>query len=280
MGANVQRHRWHAHLDVCFAAMHALTNLAGRASTFARRRVIEFVASLARFDLLTMSRLEDTPIERLGSRYGGWKIPASFLNSESVAYCAGAGEDITFDVALIQRFGCEVYTIDPTPRAKVHVARTAPSDNRFHFLDVGLWDRDEAIRFYAPVDPTHVSHSALNLQHTSEFFEAPAKKLSSIMREHGHAKLGLLKLDIEGAEYRVLDSLIADGVIADVICIEYDEAQLPLDTAYLIRIRRSAYALMCHGYSLVAVEPACKLTFVRKELLQEKAAVPNRPVTS
>jgi FkbM family methyltransferase len=251
-------------------AMHALTNLAGRASTFARRKVIDFIASRARFDLLTMSRLEPTPIERLGSRYGGWKIPSSFLNGDSVAYCAGAGEDITFDVALIQRFGCHVYTIDPTPRAKAHVARTAPSDDRFHFLDVGLWDRDEVLKFYAPADPAHVSHSALNLQHTSEFFEAPVKRLSTLMREHGHTKLGLLKLDIEGAEYRVLDSLIADGVKADVICVEYDEALLPLDAAYLIRIRRSAYALMCHGYSLVAVEPACKLTFVSKELLPAK----------
>jgi FkbM family methyltransferase len=257
--------------------MHTLRHLARRASKLARRKVVEFVASRARFDLLTMSRLESTPIERLGSCYGGWKISSSFLGPDSVAYCAGAGEDITFDVALIERFGCEVYTIDPTPRAKAHVARTATADKRFHFLDVGLWDRDEVIRFYAPADPAHVSHSALNLQRTSKFFEAPVKKLSTVMREHGHTRLGLLKLDIEGAEYRVLDSLIADGVHADVICVEYDEALLPLDAGYLIRIRRSAYALMCYGYSLVAVEPACKLTFVRKELLGKTAAVPHCP---
>jgi FkbM family methyltransferase len=257
--------------------MHILRHFVGRAAKLARRKVVELVASRARFDLLTMSRLETTPIERLGSRYGGWKIPSSFIGLDSVVYCAGAGEDITFDLELIQRFGCQVYTIDPTPRAKAHVAVTAPSDNRFHFLDVGLWDCDDVIRFYAPADPTHVSHSALNLQRTSEFFEAPVKKLSTIMREHGHKRLSLLKLDIEGAEYRVLDSLIADGVNADVICVEYDEAQLPLDAAYLTRIRRSAYALMCYGYSLVAVEPACKLTLVRKELLGKTAEVENHP---
>jgi FkbM family methyltransferase len=257
--------------------MHLLRQLTERAAKLARRKVVELVAARARFDLLTMSRLETTPIERLGSPYGGWKIPSSFLGPDSVAYCAGAGEDITFDVALIQRFGCEVYAIDPTPRAKAHVARTAPADKRFHFLDVGLWDRDEVIRFYAPADPAHVSHSALNLQRTSTFFEAPVKKLSTIMREHRHTKLNLLKLDIEGAEYRVLDSLIADDVHVDVICVEYDEALLPLDADYLIRIRRSAYALMCHGYSLVAVEPACKLTFVRKELLGKTAAATTRP---
>ena len=193
-----------------------------------------------------------------------------------MAYRAGAGEDITFDLAHIQRFGCEVFSIDPTPRARAHIARTAPADQRFHFLDVGLWDRDDMIRFYAPADPAHVSYPALNLQRTSEFFEAPVKKLSTIMREHGHTRLGLLKLDIEGAEYRILGSMIVDGVNADVICVEYEEAQLPLDAAYLIRSRRSAYALMCHGYSLVAVEPECKLTFVRKELLGKTVDFPSR----
>lgn len=247
--------------------MHILRYLAGRASKQARRKAVEVVASWARFDLLTMSRLETTPIERLGSPYGGWRIPSSFLDRDSVVYCAGAGEDITFDIALIKHFGCEVYTIDPTPRAKAHVACAAPANERFHFLDVGLWDRDEVIKFYEPADPSHVSHSAPNLQHTSEFFEAPVKKLATIMREHGHTRLGLLKLDIEGAEYRVLDSLIADGVRADVICVEYDQAQLPLDHAYLTRIRCSAYALMCSGYSLVAVEAG-----VQADLGSERAS--------
>lgn len=37
---------------------------------------------------------------RLGSDYGGWWVPAGDVKPDVVAYCAGAGEDITFDLAL------------------------------------------------------------------------------------------------------------------------------------------------------------------------------------
>src|SRR5712692_3232196 len=58
---------------------------------------------------------------RLGTVYGGWIIPAnSGLSADSVCYSAGAGEDISFDCALIERFYCQVRVIDPTPRAITH----------------------------------------------------------------------------------------------------------------------------------------------------------------
>ena len=33
---------------------------------------------------------------------------------------AGVGEDITFDVELIEKFSCRVFLVDPTPGAKLH----------------------------------------------------------------------------------------------------------------------------------------------------------------
>jgi hypothetical protein len=35
-----------------------------------------------------------------GSDYGGWWVPTADVKPDVVAYCAGAGEDITFDLAL------------------------------------------------------------------------------------------------------------------------------------------------------------------------------------
>ncbi|MEP6891423.1 MAG: hypothetical protein ABI955_12095 [Nitrospirota bacterium] len=58
---------------------------------------------------------------RLGTTYGGWIIPADAgLTADSICYCAGAGEDISFDCALVERFHCQVRVIDPTPRAIQH----------------------------------------------------------------------------------------------------------------------------------------------------------------
>src|SRR5437899_2285157 len=88
---------------------------------------------------------------RLGTEYGGWWIPSSVIQPGTVAYCAGAGEDISFDVALYER-GCRVVTFDPTPRAIEYVRRTGPRDKRFHFVPVGWWDEDTDLPFFAPRD--------------------------------------------------------------------------------------------------------------------------------
>ena len=58
---------------------------------------------------------------RLGTTYGGWIIPADAgLTADSICYCVGAGEDISFDCAGVERFHCQVRVIDPTPRAIQH----------------------------------------------------------------------------------------------------------------------------------------------------------------
>ena len=203
-------------------------------------------------------------LERIGSDYGGWIIPTHLIDENSICYCAGVGEDVTFDLGLIGRFNCTVFAYDPTPRAIQYVRREVSEEPRFNFYPIGLWDREETVRFYAPSNPDHVSYSALNLQRTDEYFEAECKRLSSIMRENRHDRIDLLKLDIEGAEYRVIDSIVKDGLDIRIICVEYDEAFHPLDAAYKRRIRESVNKLVKHGYRLVAVDRVCNYTFVRR----------------
>src|SRR5437867_11219048 len=58
---------------------------------------------------------------KVGSDLGGWYIPTHLLNSNAVCYCVGAGEDISFDLELVGRYGCSVFTFDPTPRALKHL---------------------------------------------------------------------------------------------------------------------------------------------------------------
>src|SRR5262245_45261334 len=55
--------------------------------------------------------------EFLGSEYGGWCICPDSLGPQSVVYSVGVGEDISFDLALIERFGLQVHAFDPTPKS-------------------------------------------------------------------------------------------------------------------------------------------------------------------
>lgn len=40
-------------------------------------------------------------IIQLGTKVHGYFIPENFLNSSSLCYCVGAGEDISFDTELV-----------------------------------------------------------------------------------------------------------------------------------------------------------------------------------
>jgi FkbM family methyltransferase len=200
----------------------------------------------------------------MGSEYGGWVIPTSLVNSDSICYCVGCGEDITFDLALIEHFQCEVYGFDPTPRAINYVQSVIHGIDRYHFSPIGLWDRTGSLTLYAPQNPLHVSHSAINLQNTQQSIEVSVQRLSETIRNNGHSRIDLLKIDIEGAEYCVLDSIIEDGLDIKVICAEYDECHTPINPDYRARIRKSALRLRDAGYQLVSVDGKSNYTFVKK----------------
>ena len=161
-------------------------------------------------------------LERIGSDYGGWVVPANELSAASVCYCPGVGEDISFDLGIIEKYGCTVHGIDPTPRAREHVAKVANNNTLYTFHPVGLWNEDTELSFYEPADPAHVSHSVDDLQSSSrEGFKAKVKRLSSIMQDLGHTHIDLLKMDIEGAEYPVIEDLIRENISVRILCIEF-----------------------------------------------------------
>lgn len=188
------------------------------------------------------------PLDRLGSDYGGWSVPLSWLGPDAICYCAGVGEDITFDLALIAATGAVVHAFDPTPRAVAHVRAAAAGQPKFVLHPEGLWKSDTTQRFYAPRDPAHVSHSILNLQATRAYFDAPCRRLSSKMRELGHPRLDLLKLDVEGAEYAVLDSLLEDQVWPRILCVEFDSRSPFRETVRALRV------LLANGYRIATRE--------------------------
>ena len=116
--------------------------------------------SLSGVVLRSVLRVQDcTGLEKLGSEYGGWIVPTDRLDCDSVCYCAGVGEDVSFDLELIRRFSCTVFAFDPTPRAKAYVERVVGNNSKYRFYDIGLWSSDSRLKFYGPQNPAHVSHS-------------------------------------------------------------------------------------------------------------------------
>ena len=202
-------------------------------------------------------------LKEIGTQYGGWIVPTSLFNEDSICYCAGCGEDISFDLGLNDYFQCEVYGFDPTPRAIQYVRSVTDQNPKYHFFEVGLWDKEDTLKFFVPQNAEHVSHSLLNIQKTEEYISVKVNRLSSLMKELNHHRIDLLKIDIEGAEYKVIQSIIEDVIDIKVICVEFDECFNPLDTKYNDRIRLSINSLISFGYSLVCVQGKGNYTFVK-----------------
>lgn len=227
-----------------------------------------------------LRRFQDTVScshQKIGTGYGGWFVPSGLLSHRSLCYGVGAGEDISFEIGLINQYGCEVHCFDPTPRAQRHVEHlrrntfnglpTSINDSvhsrydvdqgclsRLHFHAFGLWSQDRIMRFYAPENPAHVSHSIVNLQRTADYFEADCRTLETVMTTLGHTKLSLLKLDVEGAEYEILASILNGAIRPAVLCVEFDEGYHPMDDEYLSRILNMVRRVKAQGYRLTYVD--------------------------
>ncbi|MFD1658048.1 FkbM family methyltransferase [Streptomyces caeni] len=184
-------------------------------------------------------------LERLGSVYGGWWVPTDLITGDSLVYAAGVGEDISFDLALIRRFGCEVWAMDPTPRSIAFAEGV--TEPRWHFLPNGLWRENAVVHFHPPVDPAHVSHSATEVRGRGPGFDAQCHTLATFMKMAGHQRVDLLKMDIEGAEEPVLDRILAEGPLPRVLCIEFDTPQGPWSLRRRLRRLENAGYVIRHA---------------------------------
>ena len=97
-----------------------------------------------------------------GSEYGGWWVCPDRLSERNIVYSFGVGEDISFDLSRIRRFGLRVFAFDPTPRVIEWIAHQA-LPNEFMFVAYGLAGADGARRFFPPANPTDVSHSMVRV---------------------------------------------------------------------------------------------------------------------
>ncbi|HKP59158.1 MAG TPA: FkbM family methyltransferase [Polyangiales bacterium] len=162
----------------------------------------------------------ELPKQRLGTPYGGYAVATELLDAGSVVYSFGIGEDVSFDLALIERFGCQVHAFDPTPRSLAWV-RSQQLPPQFSVHPFGLADYDGIASFAPPKNPAHVSFNQLAAGRDTSRVELPVRMLSTVMRELGHERLDVLKLDIEGGEYGVLDALGAGSIRPRQILVEF-----------------------------------------------------------
>ena len=156
---------------------------------------------------------------------GGWPFIAQGLDQDSIVYSLGVGEDIAFDLSIIEDFGVEVHAFDPTP-SSIEMISTAELPNRFHFHPWAITAEDGTLKFYPRVkkdgSKSDVMYTMIAEDASIEdAIEVPAFSLSSIANRLGHSRIDLLKMDIEGAEYEVLEGLLVSPIKPSQLLVEF-----------------------------------------------------------
>jgi FkbM family methyltransferase len=241
-----------------------------------------------------------TPLKdiiQLGTKVHGYFIPENFLNSSSLCYCVGAGEDISFDTELVHHFGCDVVILDPAPeginhfnllKSKIENHESLSLNNletkftyrikkdqlsKLKFIELGVWTEATMIKFYKPnIGDYYVSHSIELFKEHGEYIEVPVDRLSNIMKSQGHTSIDLLKLEIEGAEYKVIETIVEDKLDIKIILVEYDEVYHCKGLDYLKRIKKSSELLLDNGYKIAHSTDMFKRLFVRNDVFEQISA--------
>jgi len=184
------------------------------------RKLKRFVKQIAGLDVWYSPQIKANT-----KRHGDWCFVPDNLSSESIIYSLGVGEDIIFDVELIKEFNLSVEAFDPTPNSIEWLKTTATPDN-FNFHPFGISNQDGILKLYPLVLKGKKSKSMYTLDNDcssgeDDAVEIPVKKLSTIMSELNHHKIDILKMDIEGAEYDVIEDLLQSNVDVKQLLVEF-----------------------------------------------------------
>lgn len=201
------------------------------------------------------------PLARLGTEYGGYVLDSSMMRNNAVFYSLGIGEDISFDLSAIERFGAAVEAFDPTPKVKKWVASQSLPD-QFHFHDSGIADFDGEAAFYLPPKKDWVSHSMISArQYSRECLRLPVMRLSTAMQRLRHSQIDVLKIDIEGAEYRVIEDLVREHIPVRQLLVEFHHR---LSSFGIGDTRRALSLLEGYGMKISYVCPRMEVfTFIK-----------------
>jgi FkbM family methyltransferase len=213
---------------------------------------------------------------RYGTDYGGWNLPEDIqLDSTSIVYSAGVGEDISFDILLQSKYNTNIVLIDPTKRSIKHfqeikdfysmelikfsgdiqtdyiktISEANPDFSKFTYIQMGLWDKRDTLKFYKPINERYVSHTLIENMYSNNYENVEVDSIKNIMKSLDHITIDILKLDIEGSENIVLNKMLDDNIFPRYICVEFDLKIKGVDKDYttdtiISSLERNGYKLL------------------------------------
>jgi len=220
------------------------------------------------YQTIVSTLVELIPIEtnkcliRVGKKNdGGYVLLNHELDKVDYLYSYGIEYDTYFERMFADRFGAKVYLYDNT-------INYVPYHNNFFFFKENIGESQEYNSF------------------------SPVNTLSNHLNTNNHkGKRKILKLDIEGEEYRVLKSLDVETLLEfDQIILEMHKLIFLYDSAVPVLQRINKYFYLYHvhfnNYGEIykvkdlLVPGILELSWVRKDLIKDQVTFANKVLPS
>jgi FkbM family methyltransferase len=198
-----------------------------------------------------------------GNQYGGFYVYPDLLNENSIIYSFGIGRDVSFDTAVIRNHNCRVFGFDPTPKS-IDWIKDQDISPKFTFHDLGISDKSGFCDFYFPKNPDNVSGSIVKQDNidVGEKTTVKMRSMKDIMNDLGHTHIDILKMDIEGAEYSVIENILDSDISIDQVLIEFHDRFVENGKA---RTQQTIRHMNNKGFEIFAISDSCyEISFINK----------------
>lgn len=244
-----------------------------RLNFISNRRKIKLGKQIDKTKVNHLKKTVDCLHKWYGSSYGGFYINPANLNAESVIYSFGIGKDITFDLKCIANHNCQVFAFDPTPKS-INWVKSKKLPKSFTFFGYGISASESSVvDFYLPANPKGTSGSLLKTSdvNAEKSIRVEMKSFSDITKELGHKHIDVLKMDIEGAEYEVLESILESSVSIGQILVEFHDRLFDMENykskEIVKKMNEKGFEIFAHSISYEEVS-FLAVTKISKNLTQ------------
>jgi FkbM family methyltransferase len=198
-----------------------------------------------------------------GSAYGGFFVREEILKNREqiIVYSCGVGKDISFDVEIMRKYKqSKIFAFDPTP-ISINWIKNRRLPKNFFFFPVGISDKNGTEKMYFPKNFA-VSYGVFSWdKENQDEIMVEMKTIEKIAEEHGHKFIDILKMDIEGSEFVVINSLDLTKIQFGQILVEFHERFLEDGSKVL---KKTIAYLEANGYECFAVSDDFEYSFVNK----------------
>jgi FkbM family methyltransferase len=167
------------------------------------------------------------------------------LNKNSVVFDLG-GYQGDWSEQIYRRYGCRVFVFEPVPGFAHKIAERFRGNSNVSVFEFGLGSKNDKIRLTLSDNATSSFTSG-----QGRVIDGEIKDFAEFVRESGIQDIDLLKINIEGGEFELLDHLISTKYIDRVRHIQVQFHQFVPGAEELVRdLRKRLWTTHILSYSL------------------------------